>query len=191
MNKKILIDCGSNYGQGFTELSKKLLIDDTWKVIMYEPNKDCYNFLIKKYKEFIDINNCGVWNKNAIMTFNIPDPRTNNNTQGSTFLGQEIFSNHISNGYGYVDQYEVNTIDLATVIESYKNYEIYLKLDIEGAEYDVLEHLIKLDLIKPIEKIFVEFHNRFVKPELQNEYNSRYNSIIQYFSDNNIKWSNW
>ena len=191
MNKKILIDCGSNYGQGFRELSRILSIDNDWKIIMFEPNKECYDFLCNKYKkDNIDINNCAVWNADTTMTLVIPDSRLNNYSQGSTFLG-DIFSNHLSHGYEYDNQYEIDTIDLANVLNEYKDYQIYLKLDIEGAEYDVLEHLIKLDLIKYIQKIFVEFHNRFVKNELREEYDTRYKSIIQYFNDHNVTWSKW
>jgi len=53
---------------------------------------------------------------------------------------------------------EVPCLDLATWLENNgHNHVDLLKLDIEGAEYEVLEHLLKRGI--PVSQILVEFHS--------------------------------
>jgi FkbM family methyltransferase len=63
---------------------------------------------------------------------------------------------HISDKYMIVD-----CIDFSKwIINKFntKQHEIDLKLDIEGAEYEVLNKMIKDGSIKLINKLFIEFH---------------------------------
>jgi FkbM family methyltransferase len=59
--------------------------------------------------------------------------------------------------------YEVEKFDIAAWLfmhqNKYKN--IIIKMDIEGAEFDVLERMLELNLFCSIKKIYVEFHERF------------------------------
>ncbi|MGW8324094.1 MAG: FkbM family methyltransferase [Desulfobacterales bacterium] len=54
----------------------------------------------------------------------------------------------------------VKTIDFAKhIIEQSKKYEkIVVKMDIEGAEYEVVEHLIETGAIDHIDTMYVEWH---------------------------------
>lgn len=58
-------------------------------------------------------------------------------------------------------------------------YNIILKLDIEGAEYDVLWHLIRENTIKYIKKLYVEFHLEHlpVKSKIHHELIDKLKSI--------------
>jgi FkbM family methyltransferase len=55
---------------------------------------------------------------------------------------------------------DVESVDIAELVrEALKTYQhIVLKLDIEGAEYDVLEKLLKENLVKHLKFIYAEFH---------------------------------
>lgn len=56
----------------------------------------------------------------------------------------------------------VQCISLSSFIEQFNQDDyIILKLDIEGAEYDVLEDLIKTNMITKINELYVEFHDMF------------------------------
>jgi len=57
---------------------------------------------------------------------------------------------------------KVKCVDLSQFLKSFKDDEyIILKLDVEGAEYDILEHLIKEGTINKIKELYVEFHDGF------------------------------
>lgn len=54
----------------------------------------------------------------------------------------------------------VKTVDIIKILAKFKSlYDIIvLKLDIEGAEYDVLENMLNHDLVRHIDRIYAEFH---------------------------------
>lgn len=58
----------------------------------------------------------------------------------------------------------VETIDIAKFISSncFKDDEITLKVDVEGKEYDIFEHLIATGVIQYISKIYCEWHYKKV-----------------------------
>ena len=57
-------------------------------------------------------------------------------------------------------------------------------MDIEGAEFDVLEKMIKDGSIFYINESLIEFHQKKLSDPLIME---RYNKIIKFFEDNNLK----
>jgi len=72
---------------------------------------------------------------------------------------------------------EVVCIDLSKWIldKFYKTDYIILKLDIEGAEYDVLEKMIVDGSLEYINKLFIEWHNH----KLIDKNDNRHNSLIE------------
>jgi FkbM family methyltransferase len=58
----------------------------------------------------------------------------------------------------------VKCMDIARIINTYKQTDnIIVKMDIEGSEYDLIQHFIVKDAMKRIDYMAVEFHN-FVSP---------------------------
>ena len=63
-----------------------------------------------------------------------------------------------------------------------------LKIDIEGTEYQLLEHLMKTNSLKLVDIIAIEFHERFLEVknvELQRK------EFDTYFKENNINSVPW
>jgi FkbM family methyltransferase len=55
----------------------------------------------------------------------------------------------------YIDCVNISEV----IVELDKKYDfIVLKLDVEGAEYEILEHLISRNLISKLDQLYVEFH---------------------------------
>ena len=77
----------------------------------------------------------------------------------------------------------VKCIDFAKFLNSFSDNDyIVLKLDIEGAEYDVLNHLIKTNTITKINELYVEFHDIFFNrnsADIKNKL-SNYNIICNF-----------
>ncbi len=62
--------------------------------------------------------------------------------------------------YWHDEPIEVECVDFSRWLEEniHPCHDLTLKLDIEGAEYDVLSHMIERGTIKYVKKLFVEFH---------------------------------
>jgi FkbM family methyltransferase len=63
--------------------------------------------------------------------------------------------------YGdYYNQTEVECIDIFKFIQSLEsNSNIYIKIDVECAEYEIINHMLSLGWPKNIKKIWIEWHN--------------------------------
>lgn len=80
--------------------------------------------------------------------------------------GSTLFKNKLTRengGFGTLDSVNpvtVTTVDLSSWLKEHTNRLDYiiLKLDVEGAEYDVLEKLIRDRTIRRINHLFVEWH---------------------------------
>ena len=65
-------------------------------------------------------------------------------------------------------------------------------MDIEGAEYDILENLnANIKNLKNIKHIFIEFHSRFMKLNDRVSYKIRENKIKNELKKNKINFTIW
>jgi FkbM family methyltransferase len=94
-------------------------------------------------------------------------------------------NNYIS--YVVGDLLEVECIDLSEFIrENYsKTDHIVMKLDVEGAEYPILEKMIADGTIEYLNEVYIEWHQRLMKTP-QNE-----REIIEKMQSLNIKINGW
>ena len=73
-----------------------------------------------------------------------------------------MLADHVNIQQGEIRSYEVESVNLKGLIKKIEVNKIDLiKLDIEGAEYDLLRNVSEEDL-KPFRQIFIEFHHRTV-----------------------------
>ena len=180
--KAIIIDCGSNLGQGYEKFKKNLNLDENVhvEVYMFEPNVNCYKILCEKYSNNnqIQIYNKAVWDKEEERTLNVewsPPWKESEGLQGeiggSSNILQKMFKKppYIKDEYmsEWPPKYKQTTscIDLSKCIKENFNItdNIHLKLDIEGAEFRVLEKLVKDDTISYLNTLAVEWHDEIIK----------------------------
>jgi FkbM family methyltransferase len=187
--QQVLIDCGSNLGQGFEKLSKELDIDSKWNIYMFEPNKRCVDSLKNKYRgiENIHIVEKAVWTKKEkrmLVGEYLPASKE--------WVGEA--SNIIGEDYVPPDYIEpaylmplelIDCINFSKFLSTFINKKIFLKFDIEGAEFDVLDKMIEDETILLIDTIYVEFHNQLIKDRKDKSY------YIDYFNNNKIKYKEW
>lgn len=147
-DKPLIIDCGSNIGMSvifFKRLFPKA------KVIGFEPDPEIFEFLESNIHNFglcnVELINKAVWIKEDQVYFQ-PD--------GS--LG----------GHLTTDQ-DKNTIMVDTVrLKEFLNEPVdFLKIDIEGAEYEVLQDCA--DKLVNVHDIFVEYHGKSGHPQMIGE----------------------
>jgi FkbM family methyltransferase len=169
------VDCGSHHGEGLQEFYDKGLINETFRVICFEPNP--YSFktltsnkqLLERFKE-VELHQEAVWdsdvNKRFRMEHYAPLSKEYDGT-GSTLLGEDLW--HPGVGVYDRDVY-VQAIDFDKFIDNLYSScpsipNIIVKMDIEGSEFAVLPKMIQTGSINKLSMLFVEFHDWAIDKE--------------------------
>jgi len=156
----IAIDCGANVG----EISYKLAKTGV-QVYAFEPNPYAFEKLIAKVK-FFDNVQClkkGVWDRNIVTELYFHDMAENDDAFWS-------FGSSIIKEKGNVDKSrstQVEIIDLTEFIEGLNKNIDLLKIDIEGAECELLEKFIEKELYKKVAITLVETHDSKIDGQKQ------------------------
>ncbi len=188
--KKIFIDCGFHHGEGLRHFIKTLKMDETWHIITFEPNPSCMMMhrILEIMKEFpklvlIDANVQAVWVCNGQIDFMQENHFKTNS--GSPVDGRSmtdgwasrisIINSHKESVIGFEPSIKVECIDFSQVVENVSlrrkllpedhKPEIFIKMDIEGAEFPVLRKMAADGNLQYVKKLWVEFHERFVPGE--------------------------
>jgi len=166
LNGGVIIDVGANIGIATAYFKDKY---PNTKLIAIEASPINYNQLVKnietnKYQN-IETINCFISNSSSKIKFhhNVYKP-------GGSF-GEGAKSKEFKN----LLEFEVETQSLCNIISGLKN--IVIKIDVEGAEYEILKDLAKSKNISEVLEITVE-----VSTHDQANYDSL-NSVLRDFSD--------
>ncbi|WP_168796338.1 FkbM family methyltransferase [Flagellimonas onchidii] len=176
----IAIDCGANVG----DISLKLAKTGA-QVFAFEPNPFAYKELIDKVKDYKNVTpyNKGVWDKNTVTKLYFHNQAENDEAFWS-------FGSSIVKAKGNVDKersIEVEIIDLTEFIDRLDKKVDLLKIDIEGAECELLEKFIKKELYKKVTLTLVETHDR--KIDGQKKKTDRLRELIKEKEIDNINLS--
>jgi len=88
---------------------------------------------------------------------------TDKNDKVKVYLNNDSAANSI---YGDGENYEeISTLSLSKILDENMNEKICLKLDCEGAEYEIIELLSK-NYLQKIEKTVIEYHMFDTQPHL-------------------------
>lgn len=146
----ILIDCGFTDGRAVKDiLSGK---DGDWIVYGFEPNKDFYGKTLDSQFRTVFIP-AAVWTSNCIKTYF----RCNDESEN------EYEKNNIVDINDGESSELVVCLDLSDWMDKAISPEdhVILKLDIEGSEFEVLEHLLNTGKLSLVKELMVEWHERF------------------------------
>ncbi len=149
----IVVDIGAHYG--YFSLFAALNLAKESTIVAIEPNRNNFNNLLE------NCNNNGFKN---IQCLNLAVSGTNG--KANLYKGANINNSLYSNNplSTAIVAEEVSTISLANLIRLQNLTHIdFLKIDCEGAEYEILEHTPK-DVFDKITTISMEFHD-FKKPD--------------------------
>lgn len=183
--RKIFIDCGYNEGQS-TKKFREMLGSD-FEYFAFEANPYLYE-MFKDVNPFSKIENKAVWVENTILPFYVVSVDRHGNKDFRTGASTLIESKSEWNMSVHKEQQvvDIETIDFSEFIE--KNFTmndlIIVKLDVEGAEYNILQKLLDSDIIHYINDLYVEFHDQKVKGFSKE-------NIIEQLSKTNVKVHSW
>lgn len=173
---KAFIDLGAYKGDTIEQFYNwgHLLSDPKeFQIFAFEPNSDCWNSLnlLAKQKGNLSVIGKAAWVKDGDIDF-IPDGigATTMKTKKNWDQGLAI---------------KVPCLDFSEWMTRFtKDDFIVLKIDIEGAEFEVLEKMIKDGTISLVDHLWVEFHQNKVTDyttQYKNELVDRIKKIVPNF----------
>lgn len=154
--KCVLIDIGANVGMASIFFSKLEHVD---KIYAFEPVQDTYDIALKNVKnnnikKIIRFSNYGLGNSDREEKFLF-----NRKARGN--FGMRVKSNETPN-----DSLETRSIfikkaseEIDLILKENPDYRIVIKMDCEGAEYEILEDLHNSSLISKIDIFILEWHD--------------------------------
>jgi FkbM family methyltransferase len=147
----LAIDCGANLGA-----VTKIMAAGGAEVHAFEPTPDAFAMLQKAVAHLpsVQCHQQAVLDKPGHLTLYLHMNYARNparHSSGSSLFGEK---RNVDDSRGV----DVEVIDLAAFIAALNRPVKLLKIDIEGAEYDVLHALLDRGLMDRIEKVFVETH---------------------------------
>lgn len=87
----------------------------------------------------------------------------------------------------------IDAIDFSAFIGERFSAEdfIVVKMDIEGAEYPVLEKLISDNRLNHIDLLFVEFHAKWLSPTAEKNWSAIHEKVVHELQKQNIEYYDW
>lgn len=152
-SSSIIIDAGCSYE---AELSKYMI--EKYGVLAYgvDPTRK-HSAALRKFES--DSNGKFFYKQVAVGSTdtNLTFYESLDNESGS------MLSNHVNVISDRTTSYDVRCISLPSLLKEFKIDKIdLLKLDLEGAEYELIENIVKSDL-KNISQLFIEFHHHAIE----------------------------
>ena len=168
-NEKVLfVDLGVNLGQAY-KFFKKYFNASNISFELFEPNPNCLEHL-KKLDDVMSgktkLHPVGVGVSDGLFEFyGLCDDEGGKYSQGGSIVKEhnsKYYKNSPSKGI------KVNIIKFSSyLINKSKEFDkIIVKMDIEGAEVDLLESLIKEKTINLIYTLYVEFHSHYQRDDM-------------------------
>ena len=144
-----VIDCGANIGVSLLYIKIRA---PRAQVTCFEPNPSARAVLEKNIKangweKDVRVFPCALGKKKGAVDFFVDD-------QEATSSGGS-FGRHQKNKDRGLDSYTVNVDTLSHYIDAPVDL---LKIDIEGAEFDVLEELVATDMLRSVAELQLEYH---------------------------------
>lgn len=156
----IFIDCGAHTGESIDRFRQASIYHaHPWQIYSFECVPELFAGLRAKYgsDERITLSSSAVSDAAGTTSLYVTGSRKDNVLWGSSSIVREKTTGNLVKTRPVV----VNTIDLSRwIIDSFQPTDtIYLKMDIEGAEYAVLDKMFKDGSIGYVNRLFIEFHH--------------------------------
>jgi FkbM family methyltransferase len=174
--ESVVVDIGSNFGEVI-----RALTDTGCRIYSFEPHPLFYNILKEEYsdRERVFLFDSAVWTCNQKRNFYFKNSPTSLNG-GATLMAEK------SNILNLNLNVKVTCLDIAEVVDALEFVDV-LKMDVEGAEYELLDRLYETGVYKKVKSIYFEDHSR--KMESARFFNLKQKVITNYSeSDKELYW---
>lgn len=153
--KKVFIDGGARVGEVFDIIHRDMPQYIDFDFVLYEPHPNHIEHLtnLSNEKKFTYINGA-IWDKTGLFDFFLSVDIYGD--QGSTLCSDKKEKLNLETPV------KVQTYDIVDILNKYeKDDYIVLKLDVEGAEYDIIQRLIDTNNIHKVKEYIIEWHDSF------------------------------
>ena len=152
--RKIFLDCGGNLGRAVRAFFKVFPDATEYEVFSFEPQVRLNKFYKGLLNERVRLINKAVWTHDGEIDFHFTA-----NVKGSTLFLDK------AKDEGHVKTVTVPCIDLSTwIARKFDRRDlILLKMNIEGAEYPILERMLAERTIAYVDDLYVSPHVQKVK----------------------------
>ena len=177
---KYFVDLGAYKGQGIKEFYNKQLVENTddYAIYCFEPqNFDEEWKKIKKEYKNVCLMKYAAWLFDGKVKFSV--------AKNNTFYKSGVMKEKID--YGEGKKIMVPCIDFSRFVCQFKKDYLIVKMDIEGAEFPILEKMIKDNTIQYVDKLFVEWHDtKMIPPMTDRKY-----KILEKIKELKIDYKDW
>ena len=150
---KVFIDLGSHTGKAITRFMASSEYSPEWVIHAFDPNP----YLPMAYPDCVTKHRTAAWIEEGELAFYVNAEKPTDN--GASVMREKLIG-HLDKEHPLV----VPCIDIGAWIK--KNFQnsdtIILKMDIEGAEYRVLESMLANGSLEYVDRLYVEAHSRKV-----------------------------
>jgi len=201
--RKVLLDCGTQHQQGLNAMIEKLGVDESWIVHSFEANPHTYKSQADKRIPWVNYHNLAVSWQDQEVVVHCEELDDGFQGGGSSIMLPDNWRTEKRYGRKLAcDDAKVQGFDFSKWIKTMTTTgqwglpEIYIKMDIEGAEIFVLDKMLADGVIqatlgsgeqpppKLIKKLFIEFHFDLL---VGMDISSQTHRITQYFFRDNTQ----
>ena len=163
MIKSVYIDAGGHGGQSIERFKAMTNGMPNITIYSFECHPRCYEKLKTYETENIIVSNSAVWIEDGKLDFYLDmlDETTDRGFPGqASTISKTKVNRGIPGQFTPDSLVKVPCIDFSSWIKSQLNIDdyIYLKMDIEGSEYEVLDKMINDGTINYLDGLDIEFH---------------------------------
>lgn len=156
----VFADLGAYTGDSIIKFMRKRnlpLEPKYFNIYAFEPNPDLFTELhplMERFDNIMSIDTGAAWVKDEVRQFAVDKTAT---PLGSTLMPGKV------NIWDRFDKYEVHCFDFSEWIKQFKNDYVIVKMDIEGAEFPVLEKMLADGTASIMDQLWVEMHPNKVR----------------------------
>jgi FkbM family methyltransferase len=188
MKRNVFLDIGGNKGQGLRKFIEMYQMDESWTIETFEPEILCELSNSVSDLRNVKVNNAAIWTYTGKVTFS----RYEKNLEGGSvecLMSEGCCSDPISEGYRPHDnKIEVDCVGITELLSNYSNDDfIVMKMDVEGAEFEILRKALSDGSLSKINEIYVEFHTNHVKGEST----ATVHELIRQITNTGVRFFDW
>lgn len=169
------VDCGFNAGVVLAKFRNQL---PNFKFYGYEPQPDLFASVCQKFPD-LKLKHAALSVDDGTAKLFVAKNLTYDIRGGSTILADH------HDPASHTETIDVPCLNFSREIDDIRREHdfIAVKMDVEGAEYDILEHLLSRPG-KPIDFLIIEFHPKLTTPE-------RHSDTVSCINERSIPVINW
>ena len=150
--RKVFVDIGAHLGESVRRFYREMDDAGEYEIYCFEPDMETFKHLDKMVghiKNVTLINACASSGDGMMSFF---QGQANQNEGGTAVKGK------LTGGVQYDKPVKVDSVDFVRWFESVKGGYNIVKVNIEGGEYDLMEHMLANGMTGDINKLFVQLH---------------------------------